>query len=191
MVDYGEESGFDLVIGVGNPLMGDDGLGIEAVARLRERWTECDSDSGPLRIVDGGTWGMNLLPMIESARRLLIIDAINRGVTPGERIALTRDELPRYIGLTMSPHQLDLREVLAVAELRGTLPEEALALGIQPERVELSLELSPVVAAEMDALIADVEMQLAEWGHMGSVLLRSCPTLSDVVPNEQLSGQRR
>lgn len=153
--------GVDLVIGVGNPLMGDDGLGIEAVARLRERW----HDAPHLVFVDGGTWGMNLLPMIESARRVLIIDAIDRGLTPGARIALSREEIPRYVGLTLSPHQLDLREVLALAELRGRLPTATLALGIQPEKVELSLELSPTVAAGVDALLADVEAQLGRWGH--------------------------
>jgi hydrogenase maturation protease len=151
----------DLVIGVGNPLMGDDGLGIETVARLRARW----SDRPTLTFVDGGTWGMNLLPLIESARRVLIIDAIDRGLPPGARILLERDEIPRYVAVTLSPHQLDLREVLALAELRGNLPGDTVALGIQPDRVELSLELSPVVASGVDDLIADIERRLAVWGH--------------------------
>ena len=151
----------DVVIGVGNPLMGDDGFGIVAIALVRERWR----DSPSLVLVDGGTWGMNLLPIIENARRLLIIDAIDRGLPPGSRIELDRAEIPRYLGLKLSPHQLDLREVLALAELRGTLPLETLAVGVQPERVELSLDLSSPVAAKLHGVVADIEDQLRRWGH--------------------------
>ncbi len=156
-----ESHGPDLVIGVGNPLMGDDGLGIATVARLAAEWPASDS----LEFVDGGTWGMNLLPMIESARRVLILDAIDRGLAPGTPITLERDEIPRYFAIKLSPHQLDLREVLAVAELRGTLPKDTVAIGVQPERVELSLSLSPSVTAAVDALIASANARLAEWGH--------------------------
>jgi hydrogenase maturation protease len=151
----------DVVIGVGNPLMGDDGFGIVAIALVRERW----GDTPSLVVVDGGTWGMNLLPLIEGARRLLIIDAIDRGLPPGSRIELDRAEIPRYLGLTLSPHQLDLREVLALAELRGTLPVETTAIGVQPDRIELSLDLSPAVAAKLHGVVADIDDQLRRWGH--------------------------
>jgi hydrogenase maturation protease len=157
-------SELDVVLGVGNPLMGDDGLGIAAVAQLRDRW----EDASGLMIVDGGTWGMNLLPIIEEARRLLIIDAIDRGLEPGSGIVLERDEIPRYFGRTLSPHQLDLREVLALAELRGNLPGETIAMGIQPDRLELSLDLSSVVATGLPGLLSDVEDLLRRWGHVAA-----------------------
>jgi hydrogenase maturation protease len=156
-----ETSSRDLVIGVGNPLMGDDGLGIAVVARLAAEWPNDES----LSFVDGGTWGMNLLPLIESANRVMILDAIDRGLSPGTAITLERDEIPRYFAIKLSPHQLDLREVLAVAELRGTLPSETIALGLQPERVELSLALSAPVAAAVDGLVATANDRLAAWGH--------------------------
>ena len=156
-----ETSLFDVVLGVGNPLMGDDGLGIAVVAHVQSAW----GDAPELMIVDGGTWGMNLLPIIEQARRVLIIDAIDRGARPGTIVTLERDEIPRYFGRTLSPHQLDLREVLALADLRGTLPEETVAVGIQPEQIELSLELSPVVAAAVPALLDDIAARLAAWGY--------------------------
>lgn len=153
---------FDVVLGVGNPLMGDDGLGIAVVAHVQSAWGEAPE----LMIVDGGTWGMNLLPIIEQARRVLIIDAIDRGAEPGTLVVLQRDEIPRYLGRTLSPHQLDLREVLALAELRGTLPEETVAVGIQPAQIELSLELSPVVAATVPALLGEIAARLAQWGYV-------------------------
>jgi hydrogenase maturation protease len=162
MDDEGSE--LDVVLGVGNPLMGDDGLGIAALAPLRDKW----QDAPGLTLVDGGTWGMNLLPIIEQARRLLIIDAIDRGLEPGSRVVLERDEIPRYFGRTLSPHQLDLREVLALAELRGTLPHETIAMGIQPDRVELSLDLSSVVAASLPRFLSDVDDLLRRWGHVAA-----------------------
>ena len=75
----------DVVLGVGNPLMGDDGLGIDVVANVQLAWDETPE----LLFVDGGTWGMNLLPIIEQARRLLIIDAIDRGARPGTLVEPT------------------------------------------------------------------------------------------------------
>jgi len=152
---------FDVVIGLGNPLMGDDGLGITALARLRDEWEVPDN----LLLVDGGTWGMNLLPTIESARRVMLLDAIDRGMPAGTQVVLAREDIPRYLAVKLSPHQIDLREVLALAELRGTLPPETLALGIQPERIELSLALSQSVAGHLDTLLATVTHQLSLWGH--------------------------
>jgi hydrogenase maturation protease len=153
---------FDVVLGVGNPLMGDDGLGIAVVAHVQSAWGEAPG----LLIVDGGTWGMNLLPIVEEARRLLIVDAIDRDAKPGTLVTLQRDEIPRYFGRTLSPHQLDLREVLALAELRGTLPEDTVAVGIQPAAIELSLELSSEVVAALPALLDDIESRLRRWGYV-------------------------
>lgn len=158
------EGGLDLVLGVGNPLMGDDGLGIAAVAALRDRWP----DSKSLALVDGGTWGMTLLPLIEAANRLLIVDAIDRGAPPGTPITIEGDEIPRQLAIKLSPHQSDLREALAVAELRGRLPAVTVAFGIQPAIIALSTELSAVVADGFQALLRDVEGRLRQWGHQPS-----------------------
>lgn len=151
----------DVVIGVGNPLMGDDGIGLVALCRLQDEWDVGDD----VLLVDGGTWGMNLLPTIEGARHLLLLDAIDSRKAPGSEVTLVRDEIPRYFAHKLSPHQIDLRETLALAELRGTLPAETVAVGLQPERIELSLELSPVVADGIDRLVALARHQLEAWGH--------------------------
>jgi hydrogenase maturation protease len=150
------------VIGLGNPIMGDDGLGLAALERLRDGW---DIPAG-VELVDGGTWGMNLLPVIEDAARLLLIDAIEIGAAPGTEVVLPRERLPRYLATKISPHQVDLCDVLALAELRGTLPEHTAAVGLQPERVEMSTELSDVVRERLDALVMTVVGLLAQWGHV-------------------------
>lgn len=157
----GEDRVRDVVIGVGNPLMGDDGIGLVALGRLQDEWDIV----GDVLLVDGGTWGMNLLPTIEGARHLLLLDAIDSRMPPGSEVTLARDDIPRYFAHKLSPHQIDLRETLALAELRGTLPAETVAVGLQPERIELSLELSPVVAERIDALVGLARRQLELWGH--------------------------
>jgi hydrogenase maturation protease len=150
-----------VVLGVGSPLMGDDGLGVEVVGRLSERWAE----TAELTFIDGGVWGMRVLPYIETARRLIVADAIRSGREPGTLVRMERDEIPRYLRTKLSPHQIDLSEVLAVAELRGTYPPEAVALGIEPERIEPYTELSEAVREAMPALEEAIVRQLREWGH--------------------------
>jgi hydrogenase maturation protease len=150
-----------VVIGLGNPIMADDGLGIAALERLREGWTLPES----VHLVDGGTWGMNLLPLVEEASELLLLDAIDRGAPVGELVVLEREEVPRFLGLKLSPHQVDLREVLALAELRGSLPRKLVAMGLQPARVEMFSGLSPELECRMDQLLAAVIERLERWGH--------------------------
>ena len=149
-----------VVIGLGNPLMGDDGLGIAVLERLQATW-----DVPPdVELVDGGTWGMNLLPIIERAERVLLLDAIHSGAAPGTLVVIPRDRLPRYLATKISPHQVDLRDVLALAELRGTLPALTTAVGLQPARVEMIHELSAPVRERVDVVVAAAVKLLAEWG---------------------------
>lgn len=153
-----------LVLGLGSPLMGDDGLGLAALERLRAAWLF----EPEVRFMDGGTWGMNLLGDIEDAARLLVLDAIHAGSRAGEVVVLQGEALPRYLFTKVSPHQVDIREVLALAEFRGTLPPDTVAVGLQPARVELSTELSPAVQAGMDRLLDTAVGWLEAWGHVAS-----------------------
>ena len=141
--------------------MADDGVGIRALESLRAGW----SFDPHVELVDGGTWGMQLLPLIEDADRILFLDAIDWGETPGNVVRLERNELPKFMSQKLSPHQIDLKEVLAVAELRGTLPVETVALGIQPSEVKLSDSLSDEAQGGMDRLLEEAVRQLEIWGH--------------------------
>lgn len=149
-----------VVLGVGNPLMGDDGLGIAVLDSLRA-WRL----PAAVELVDGGTWGLTLLPAIEAADRLLLVDAIDTGDVPGTLHVLEREQIPRYLATKISPHEVDLRDVLALAELRGTLPVETVAIGLQPATVELSSELSEAIRDRLDDLVVAVTQRLAVWGH--------------------------
>jgi hydrogenase maturation protease len=141
--------------------MGDDGFGLAVLARLGERW-QLPED---VELVDGGTWGMSLLPTIEDSDHVLFLDAINTGSAPGTVAVIERDELPKYFMLKLSPHQIDIREVLAACELRGTLPDVTEAYGAQPETIDMSTELSPALAARVDEVADLVGARLGRLGH--------------------------
>lgn len=150
-----------VVIGLGNPLMGDDGLGLAVLDELRTGYAL----PAEVELVDGGTWGMNLLPVVEDADELILIDAIDVGAAPGTMVRLEHARLPRYLATKISPHQVDLRDVLGLAELRGTLPADTVALGLQPASVELRNALSDLLRCRVDQLAAAVAEELARRGH--------------------------
>ena len=152
----------DVVIGLGNPLMGDDGVGIAALEQLRAEWDLPDT----VELVDGGTWGMTLLPVIESAARVLFLDAIRTGRPVGAAVTLSGEEIPRQVALKVSQHQIDLREVLAVAELRGTLPPDMVAVGLEPSTFELGDPMTPAVADGVGRVVEMAVEQLRAWGHV-------------------------
>ena len=149
-----------LVVGVGNALMTDDGVGLAALARLQDEWS-----FGPgVELVDGGAWALSLVPQVEDASALLLIDAIEAGEPAGAVIELEGHEIPRFLGTRLSPHQMGVRDLLALCTLRGGLPSRTAALGIQPAVIELGTSLSPPVAAAMDELLARIARRLAAWG---------------------------
>ena len=150
-----------LVVGLGNPLMADDGVGLAALARLREEYQVPPS----VALTDGGTWGMMLLPAIEEADELLLLDAVRTASPPGTLRQLGRDQLPLYFSHKISPHQIDLREVLAVAELRGNLPARLMVIGVEPELVDMRDSLSPCVEERVGDVVEAAVRQLEAWGH--------------------------
>lgn len=150
-----------VVIGLGNPIMGDDGLGLAVLEHLQTGY----AFPPEVELVDGGTWGMNLLPVIEDAGELILIDAIDAGLPPGTFVRLEHDRLPRYLATKISPHQVDLRDVLALAELRGTLPPDTVALGLQPGSVEMRHSLSDSLRAAVPELAEQVVRELVRRGH--------------------------
>ena len=99
----------------------------------------------------------------------MFIDAINIGRQPGSLVELEAAEIPRFLATKLSPHQIDVKEVLALAELRGTFPEELCAIGLQPESIEMSTSLTAPVAAGVDRLIERVIDRLRGWGYVVEV----------------------
>ncbi len=147
-----------IILGIGNWLNRDEGVGIHAVRALQQKNT-----AGDFEIVDGGTLGLNLLPLVEEASHLIVLDAVDRRQAPGTLIELARDEVPLFSAIKMSQHQLLFQEVLALAHVRGRLPEYLVVLGIQPADLEVGVELSSQVAQTLPQLVKRVEQIVQEW----------------------------
>jgi hydrogenase maturation protease len=140
--------------------MTDDGIGIRVIQQLADNY----SFPPEVTIFDGGTLGLDLLPQLEGVDRLIIIDAVETGKAPGSLVRLTGDDVQPVMETKLSPHQMGLKDLLAVATLQGINPPEMVLLGVQPEDIELGMDLSPAVAARLDELVAQVIRELEIWG---------------------------
>lgn len=139
-----------LVLGLGNTIMSDDGIGPRVIGQLQQL-TTLPSD---VTLLDGGTLGLDLLPYLEQVQRLIIIDAVETGEPAGACIRLQGEQVPIALETKLSPHQMGMKDLLAVAQLIGQLPEEIILLGMQPQLLEMGTELSPPVAAALPLLTA-------------------------------------
>lgn len=136
-----------VVIGIGNTLLGDDGVGVHVVERLRERNLD-----RPVAFFDGGTLSFSLLEHIESADRLIIVDAAYLDSPPGTVAVFRNAELEHFLTNSRRPsvHEVNLLDVLGAARLRGRLPTEYALVAIEPGVVDWSSEPSPAVARAVD-----------------------------------------
>jgi len=149
-----------LVLGIGNLVMSDDGIGVRVVQELARRYRFPEG----VTVLDGGTLGLDLLPQIGAAKRLVIVDAVDAAQAPGTLVRLTGEEIPLALETKLSPHQMGLKDLLTVASLLGEAPHEAVLLGVQPQSVEMALELTPPVEAQLEPLVQGVVDELAAWG---------------------------
>jgi hydrogenase maturation protease len=144
-----------LVLGVGNLLLSDDGVGIHTIQRLQEAHTFPEE----VQVVDGGTCGLDLLQFLEGIERLIIVDAAQMGKPPGTVVCMEGEQVPAYLALKTSPHEIGLPELLFTAKLINIYPEQVVVIGVQPESLATTLGLTPAVAARVDEL---VEMVVTE-----------------------------
>jgi hydrogenase maturation protease len=160
MRDVNGVPGRRVVLGIGNILNRDEGVGVRALEELRRR-----SDPVPqLELVDGGVMGLALLPLVEECADLLVLDAIDAGEEPGSLIELGGDDIRLFTGIKMSEHQITFQEVLGLALIRDRLPARLHLLGVQPADVAIGLEMSPAVAATVPALLDRAVAVLGRWG---------------------------
>lgn len=148
------------LIGLGNILMGDEGVGVHAVEALRKKYDFPEE----VCLLDGGTLGLDLLHLIEGMDRVLFVDAVELQREPGT-IALVEDEdLPSFLAPKLSLHYVGLSDLLFASSLMGTRPAEIALVGIQPETMEIGLELSKTVMDRFEKLLAVIVEKLREWG---------------------------
>ena len=145
-----------LVLGLGNTIMSDDGVGPRVIGLLEQQGGLPEG----VTLLDGGTLGLDLLPRLEGIERLVIVDAVETGQPPGSLTRLSGDEVPLALETKLSPHQMGLKDLLAVALLLGQLPPEIILIGVQPAHIEMDTELSPYVLARLPELVAMVHQEL-------------------------------
>jgi hydrogenase maturation protease len=150
-----------LILGVGNLLMSDEGLGVHVIQQLVRDYQLPEQ----VQVLDGGTLGMDLLYYLEGAENLLLIDAVETGEAPGTLVRLEDDQVPAFLSIKISPHQLGVPDMLAAAKLKDVYPQRIVLWGVQPELLELGLDLSPTVAAKVEPIIESILAQLQVWGH--------------------------
>lgn len=147
-----------LVLGLGNILLSDEGVGVRAVEALGHSFDCSDS----VELVDGGTMGFDLLPYIEDRSHIIILDALKPGNAPGTILRI--DEPPAYFRSKTSPHQTGLSDVLGIVVMTGDLPKHITLLGIEAKQISTGLTLSPEVADNLGRL---VDMVVAELKNIG------------------------
>lgn len=140
--------------------MNDDAAGVLVVQALAEKFTFPEE----LTLLDGGTLGLDILPYLEGVDRLLVVDAVETGGTPGTIVRMTGDDIPLALATKVSPHQMGLKDLLLVADLQGYAPPVMVLWGVQPGSIEMDIELSPEVAKAVDILQDKVLQELAGWG---------------------------
>jgi hydrogenase maturation protease len=148
------------LLGLGNILMRDDGVGVHAVKVIQERFAVPPE----LDIVDGGTSGLDLLPFIEGRERVLFVDAVDFGKEPGFIGELVNDDIPAFFTKNKSSlHHIGLTDVLATARLLNILPQEVCLIGIQPQGIEMGLDLTEVMQGKLERLVGLIIDKLRDW----------------------------
>lgn len=149
-----------LVLGVGNILLSDDGLGVHTLRAIDAGFDIPDS---VLRL-DGGVMGLDLIQHICDCTYLLIIDAIDASLLPGSIVRIEGVAIQMALANKLSIHQLGIQEVLATCRLMGHLPSHIVMIGMQPESINWGLEMTQTVTSRLDHLIVQVIDQLHAWG---------------------------
>jgi hydrogenase maturation protease len=152
------------VLGLGNRLETDEALGALVVERLQAEPALLASlpEPGTVELIDGGTVGLGLLPYLTDLDGLVVVDAINADTAPGTLIDLDGGSLIRH-DQVMSVHDLGAGELLGALHVLEAWPRRVRVMGLEPQAIELGLELSPPVAAGVPGLLAAVAAHLLEW----------------------------
>ncbi len=146
-----------MVLGVGNLLLSDEGVGVHVVKRLMGM----ELPSG-VEVIDGGVSGLGLVDVVTGSDRLIVIDAVRAGGPPGSIYQFGIESLTKYPNTyKMSVHEIGVVEVLRLSSLVGKTPKTTI-IGIEPKSLEMGLDLSPEIEAKVPRII---ELILDELKH--------------------------
>jgi hydrogenase maturation protease len=150
-----------LVLGVGNVLLRDEGIGVRAVEELQRRYRFPED----VEVLDGGTSGIELLRFFDGVEHLIIIDAISAGHPPGSVLRVEGDDVPATFETRITPHQLGLSDLLATARLTDQMPGHLVLFGVEPKTLESGVGFTPEVEGALDKLLGHVVEELGRLGY--------------------------
>lgn len=151
-----------VILGLGNILLGDDGIGVVALHALARAVDQADPR---VSLVDGGTLGLSLLDYLEADSTLIIIDAVRADHPPGTVVVLEGEDVARAAAARLSVHQVGVADLLDAAHLLGRTPRRTVLCGVVPRSITLSVERTPEVEASLPALLAAVLEEAERAGH--------------------------
>lgn len=148
-----------LVVGIGNELFHDEGLGIAAAKVIGAMQLP------NIEVLDGGTLGLAITPEMEGREGVLVFDAVvGGGAAPGDVMVLHDEQIPSTRQMLMSVHQIGVVDALLAMELTGLKPQHVAACGIVPHSLEVGWGLTPETEAQLPHLVAAGLRVLVEWG---------------------------
>jgi len=157
-----------LILGIGNILLGDEGIGVRAV-QILENLPELQPH---FDLVDGGTCGMELLDCMANREHLFIIDAVLANKKAGEVIVLKDEQVPTFFSRKISPHQLGLCDVLSALVLTDEFPKNLCLIGVQPASLEPVIGLSQRATDALPVIFQQLAQQIDAYGLAQSSLLK-------------------
>ena len=141
------------VIGVGNILLRDEGVGVRVIDYIKEK----RQLPREIEIVDGGTGGMRLIPLIKDADYLIIIDAVKGGGRPGDIYKFTIDDLPLRIKQKTSLHEVGLQEIFSLLHLLKEKRPETVIIGVEPKEIAYGVGLTP----EVESVVTEIALKVS------------------------------
>lgn len=149
-----------LILGLGNVLCGDDGVGVAAVERVRRSYHLPPS----VRVLDGGTLGLTLLGQFEEADDVILVDAVRTDEPPGTPVRLEGEAVAPAVRERLSVHQIGVADLLDALRWMDAFPRRLVLLGLVPRTLELGLGRSPEIDAGLDGLIDNIASEARRMG---------------------------
>ena len=149
-----------VVLGVGNILLTDEGLGVHVVEDLKANYTFTPQIS----LIDGGTMGMELLTYMRGMKKVLLIDTVNGGEAPGTIYEFPHRELEQYFTDHISVHEVGMQDILRIRAIQENPLEDAIVIGVEPESLDVGFEPSAPVQKALPEVKERVLRVLREWG---------------------------
>jgi len=149
-----------VILGVGNILLSDEGVGVRAVESLKREYRLPPE----VEVIDGGTSAMEMLDDLACADHLIIVDAVRSGKPPGTMVRIAGDAVPVFFKTKLSPHQIGLSDVLATLALTGELPGGVTVIGVEPYSLATGMALTPQVEAVLPKVVAQLTDELRQHG---------------------------